>query len=173
MAKDKTPDANRDPITGEAGAHPVGTGVGAAAGGMAAGAAAGTVAAGPVGTLVGAAVGAVAGGLAGKAVAEHFDPTVEDTYWRDNFQSQGYYQKGMTYEDYEPAYRLGYESRSRYASANFDEINDVGTRQARRARSVGSRDEQRSSSLTGRCNALQQKTPLRRGFCWGREVIGR
>lgn len=124
MAKNKTPDANRDPITGAPGAHPVGTGVGAAAGGMAAGAAAGTVAAGPVGTLVGAAAGAVAGGLAGKAVAEHFDPTVEDTYWRDNFQNQSYYQKGMTYEDYEPAYRLGYESRSRYAGANFDEIDN-------------------------------------------------
>ena len=34
-----TPDANRDPITGEAGAHPVGAGLGAAAGGAAAGAA--------------------------------------------------------------------------------------------------------------------------------------
>ena len=33
-------DANRDPLTGEPGSHPVGTGLGAAAGGMAAGAAA-------------------------------------------------------------------------------------------------------------------------------------
>src|SRR5438105_822724 len=39
-------DANRDPITGEPGAHPVGTGVGTAAGGAAAGAAGGA-AAGP------------------------------------------------------------------------------------------------------------------------------
>ena len=70
---------NRDPITGAPGAHPVGVGLGAAAGGIAAGAAAGTLAAGPVGTVVGAAVGAVAGGLGGKAVAEHFDPTMEET----------------------------------------------------------------------------------------------
>ena len=70
---------NRDPITGAPGAHPVGVGLGAAAGGIAAGAAAGTLAAGPVGTVVGAAVGAVAGGLGGKAVAEHFDPTIEGT----------------------------------------------------------------------------------------------
>ena len=124
MAIDKTPDANRDPITGAPGSHPVGTGVGAAAGGMAAGAAAGTLAAGPIGTAVGAAVGAVAGGLAGKAVAEHFDPTVEDNYWRENYQSQPYYQKGMTYDDYEPAYKLGYESRSRYGSANFDDVDN-------------------------------------------------
>src|SRR5688572_27904890 len=123
MAKNKTPDANRDPITGAPGAHPVGTGVGAAAGGMAAGAAAGTVAAGPVGTVLGAAAGAVAGGLAGKAVAEHFDPTAEDAYWRDNFERESYYQKGMTYDDYAPAYRLGWESRNRYAGASFDDID--------------------------------------------------
>ncbi|MCW2950753.1 MAG: hypothetical protein JWN41_1766, partial [Thermoleophilia bacterium] len=68
--------ANRDPITGAVGAHPVGTGVGALAGGAATGAAVGTVA-GPVGTAIGAAVGAVAGGLAGKGVAEEMDPTVD------------------------------------------------------------------------------------------------
>ena len=55
----KEGDANRDPITGAPGSHPVGTGMGAAAGG-AAGAAAGTIVAGPVGTVVGAVVGAVA-----------------------------------------------------------------------------------------------------------------
>jgi len=65
-------DANRDPITGATGSHPVGTGLGAAAGGVAAGAAAGSVA-GPLGTVVGAAVGAVLGGLAGKGVAEMVD----------------------------------------------------------------------------------------------------
>ena len=43
-------DANPDPITGQPGAHPVGTGVGAAAVGAAAGAGAGLVA-GPVGVV--------------------------------------------------------------------------------------------------------------------------
>ena len=75
----KSKDANRDPITGEPGAHPVGTGIGAAVGGAAAGAAAGTIA-GPVGTAVGAAMGAFVGGLAGKAAAETIDPTVEEEY---------------------------------------------------------------------------------------------
>lgn len=120
--RDKKPEENRDPITGAPGAHPVGTGVGAAVGGMAAGAAAGTVAAGPVGTLVGAAAGAFAGGLAGKAVAEHFDPTAEEAYWRENFQKEPYYQQGMTYDDYAPAYRLGYQSRTRYSGTRFDEL---------------------------------------------------
>jgi uncharacterized protein (TIGR02271 family) len=66
-------DANRDPITCEPGAHPVGTGVGSAAGG-AAGAAIGAMA-GPVGAGVGAVAGAVAGGLAGKGAAEGANPT--------------------------------------------------------------------------------------------------
>lgn len=116
-------DANRDPITGTPGAHPVGTGVGAAAGGMAAGAAIGTVA-GPVGTAVGAAVGAIAGGLAGKAVGEMIDPTVEDAYWRRNFMGEPYYRTnaGLTYDDYAPAYRTGYTGRAEYPDRDFDEV---------------------------------------------------
>src|SRR5438045_3041599 len=79
----KGTDANRDPITGAPGAHPVGTGVGAT-GGALAGAAAGAVA-GPIGAAVGLVAGAVVGGLAGKGVAEKIDPTVEDAYWKDNY----------------------------------------------------------------------------------------
>jgi hypothetical protein len=114
-------DANRDPITGAPGAHPVGTGLGAAAGGMAAGAAVGTVA-GPVGTAVGAAVGAIVGGLAGKGVAEAIDPTVEEAYWADNYERQPYYEKGFTYQDYHPGYRTGWEGRQRYEGRSFDEV---------------------------------------------------
>ena len=121
MSEVKKPDANRDPITGTPGAHPVGTGVGAVLGGAAAGAAVGTVA-GPIGTLVGSAAGAIAGGLAGKAAAEHFDPTVEDAYWRDNYAAESYYQKGLSYDDYQPAYQLGWESRGRYAGKHFDDV---------------------------------------------------
>lgn len=120
--RDKKPDANRDPITGAPGSHPVGTGLGAAVGGMAAGAAAGTVA-GPVGTAIGAVAGAIAGGLAGKAAGEAIDPTREDAYWRDNYERQSYFQKGMTYDDYSPAYRLGYEGRSRYSGRKFDDVD--------------------------------------------------
>ena len=116
----KQPSANRDPITGAPGAHPVGTGMGAAAGG-ATGAAIGSVV-GPVGTLVGAAVGAIAGGLAGKGVAEMVDPTVEDAYWRDNHVKQPYYAKGREFDAYAPAYRTGYEGRAKYDGRSFDEV---------------------------------------------------
>ncbi len=104
--EETTGTANRDPLSGAPGAHPVGVGVGAAAGGMAAGAAVGTVA-GPVGTIIGAAVGAVVGGLAGKGVAESIDPTVEDAYWRENFASRDYVSADRSYDDYGPAYGYG------------------------------------------------------------------
>jgi hypothetical protein len=126
MTSDKyeKPDANRDPITGTPGAHPVGTGVGAAAGGVA-GAAVGSVA-GPVGTVVGAAVGAVAGGLGGKAVGESMNPTVEEAYWRENYQNEPYHSGEYGDQDYAPAYRTGYEGRSRYPDRDFDDVeNDL------------------------------------------------
>lgn len=54
MSDDARSALNADPITGEPGAHPIGTGVGAA-GGAATGAAIGSVA-GPIGTLIGGAI---------------------------------------------------------------------------------------------------------------------
>ena len=108
---------NEDPITGEAGAHPVGTGVGAALGGAAAGAAAGAVA-GPVGTVAGAVVGALAGGLAGKAVAEEYDPTVEAAYWEEEHQRRPYYNDAYQYDQYRPAYQAGWEAHD--ADVNED-----------------------------------------------------
>ena len=113
-------DANRDPITGAPGSHPVGTGLGAIAGGMAAGAAAGTVA-GPVGTLVGAAAGAIVGGLAGKAAGEALDPTVEAAYWEKTYVNEPYYKTGHTYDDYSPAYRTGYLGRTQFKGRTYDQ----------------------------------------------------
>ena len=116
-------DANRDPITGAPGSHPVGTGVGAVGGG-AAGAVAGAAIGGPVGAVVGGAVGAVVGGLTGKGVAEAVDPTVEDAYWRDNFKTRPYVTGTDSYDTYRPAYRHGYESYSRYDGRPFDQVEN-------------------------------------------------
>ncbi|HEX5755076.1 MAG TPA: hypothetical protein VFY12_01820 [Arenimonas sp.] len=88
--------ANRDPITGAPGAHPIGTGVGALAGGTAA-------------------------GLAGKGVAAAIDPAREDAYWRDHFSERPYVEHGSSYDDYGPAYSFGLESVSRYPGKSFDE----------------------------------------------------
>jgi hypothetical protein len=116
-----SPDENRDPISGEPGAHPIGTGLGAAGAG-AAGVAAGMVVAGPVGAAVGAVIGAVAGGLGGKAVAEEIDPTTEDTYWEENHKTRPYFDKKLAYTDYRPAYQHGWEARSLHSDKTWDEI---------------------------------------------------
>ena len=65
---------NKDPITGEPGAHPLGTGLGAG-GGALSGAAVGSVVAGPLGTVAGAILGAIVGGLTGKELSEGVNPT--------------------------------------------------------------------------------------------------
>jgi uncharacterized protein (TIGR02284 family) len=112
-------DLNRDPITDEPGAHPVGTGVGAT-GGAVAGAAAGTVG-GPVGVAVGGVIGAVVGGLAGKAAAESVNPTAEEAHWRENYTREPYYEPGRSFDDYAPAYRLGVTGRTQYEDWNSAE----------------------------------------------------
>ncbi|MBK5255531.1 MAG: hypothetical protein JJE39_05820 [Vicinamibacteria bacterium] len=121
---DKT-DANRDPLTGAPGAHPIGSGVGAAVG-TAAGAAVGALA-GPAGMAAGAALGAalvggVAGGLAGKAVGEKIDPTVEDTYWSKSYSKAPYVTKGEEYKTYQSAYKYGWESYPKHHGKTFDEV---------------------------------------------------
>jgi hypothetical protein len=112
--------ANRDPLSGEPGAHPVGVGVGAAGGG-AIGAGIGA-AGGPIGAVLGAGIGAVAGGWVGKEIAESIDPTAEEAYWRENYMSREYVTPGTRYDDYHPAYRYGWESASRHHASRFEEV---------------------------------------------------
>jgi uncharacterized protein YcfJ len=109
------PDRNPDPMTGEPGSHPVGTGVGATGAGII-GTAVGVAVGGPIGGAVGAVVGSAAGGLLGKSVAETFDPTVEDEYWRSNYKTRPYVDADYSYDDYGHAYRNGYEGYSTYSS---------------------------------------------------------
>ena len=61
------------------------------------------------------------GGLAGKAVAEHYDPTVEDAYWRENYMKQSDYNEDFSYDDYAPAYRMGGTARSQYKGRSFSD----------------------------------------------------
>jgi hypothetical protein len=123
MAKQKKggDPANRDPITKTPGAHPVGVGAGAASAG-AAGAAIGGAVGGPIGAVVGAAVGAVAGGLGGKAAAETVNPTLEDTWWRQNYGERPYARKSEPYETYQPAYRYGWEARMMHGDSSWGEV---------------------------------------------------
>src|SRR6188768_4530763 len=97
-------DMNRDPISGEPGAHPIGTGIGAASG-AAAGAATGAaigMPGGPVGMAVAGAIGAVVGGLGGKAASEALNPTGEEQYWRAHYENETAHSPELDFEDYTP-----------------------------------------------------------------------
>jgi uncharacterized protein (TIGR02284 family) len=72
--------------------------------------------------------GAVVGGLAGKGAAEAVNPTVEDAYWRDAYQREPYYVAGRSYEEYRPAYELGWNAAAR-PEADFDAFESEWERQ--------------------------------------------
>jgi hypothetical protein len=61
-------------------------------------------------------------GFGGKAIAELLDPMAEEAYWRENYESQAYYESGYVYEDYQPAYRTGWEGRARYEGRSFSDV---------------------------------------------------
>lgn len=61
-------------------------------------------------------------GLAGRGIAEMLDPTAEEAYWRENYDTQPFYEKGYDYEDYHPAYRAGWEGRCRFEGKRFEEV---------------------------------------------------
>jgi uncharacterized protein YcfJ len=115
--------------------HAIGTGLGAAAGGIA-GAAAGAAAAaatgiatglvmgGPIGGAIGLVVGAVAGGVLGSEVGEAVNPTAEETYWSTAYRTEPYYNSSYAYDDYRPAYRVGYEGYGLHPGKSFDEVEN-------------------------------------------------
>ena len=114
---------NRDPLTGESGAHPVGTALGAATlGGV--GLALAAAVAGPIGVAAAVIGGAIAGGYAGKAAAELLDPTVEDEYWREQHSRQPYADAATDFTHFQPAYRTGYESFAEHGvqGKTFEEV---------------------------------------------------
>jgi hypothetical protein len=122
-------DANRDPLTGEPGSHPVATGIGTAAAGAATGAALGAVGAGPIGVGVGIVAGGIAGAIAGHAAGEEIDPTAEHEYWRANYRTRPYIDPDdEDYDRYAPAYEYGWTSYHRHGrtddgtSTYFDDV---------------------------------------------------
>ncbi len=114
------PHTNPDPLTGEPGSHPIGTGVGTAGGGIT-GAAIGAVVGGPVGAAVGAVVGGVVGAYSGRGVAEAINHTEEEKYWRDEHAKQPW-AGDSTYDHYAPAYKTGYEGAAKYPGRDYGEV---------------------------------------------------
>ena len=110
---------NRDPITGSPGSHPVGTGVGTT-GGAVAGLAIGSFA-GPIGIAVGGVVGAIVGAAAGHSAGEAVNPTAEESYWRDAYVREPYFNANHGFDDYAPAYRAGYMYRGAYKDHTWEQ----------------------------------------------------
>ncbi|MEO7390997.1 MAG: hypothetical protein ABIU58_02415 [Ramlibacter sp.] len=55
------------------------------------------------------------------AEAPVINPTVEDAYWSHAFKSEPYYKPLMKYDDYSPAYRVGYTGPLR-REGSFDAL---------------------------------------------------
>src|SRR5688572_30523330 len=105
--------------------HSVGSAAGATAG-VVTGAGIGGAVGGPVGAAVGAVVGAVAGAKAGDSVAEAINPTQYNDYWKTSYTSRPYYSSQYVWDDYAPAYKLGYDSYGQYRGRDFDKVsNDI------------------------------------------------
>jgi hypothetical protein len=63
------------------------------------------------------------------------DPGAEQAYWEQNYKREPYFERGYTFEDYLPAYRIGWEARVLYYDAgSFDEVERELERQYRRGR---------------------------------------
>lgn len=102
--------------------HSIGAGTGATAG-VVSGAVVGA-AAGPIGSAIGALIGGIAGAKAGDAIAEKVNPTEFDAYWAKNYKTTSYYNSKYGWNDYAPAYGLGYHARTRFHGNRFEDIDD-------------------------------------------------
>ena len=46
----------------------------------------------------------------------------EETFWRGSYEREPYFQKDMTWDDYEPAYRFGYDWHERHRGRRFEDV---------------------------------------------------
>ena len=73
-----------------------------------------------VGTLAGAGVERA---NPGSSIADAIDPDDYAAYWRERFTAQPMFLADFLWDDYEPAYRLGYDTWSSYASRDDERAN--------------------------------------------------
>ena len=100
--------------------HSVGEGAGAVTGAVT-GATVGS-AAGPIGTVVGAIAGGVLGAKAGGSIAEAVNPTEYTDHFKTAYRDAPYYSTGREWNDYEPAYKYGYDTYGQYRGQKFDDV---------------------------------------------------
>lgn len=56
--------------------------------------------------------------------ARAINPTAEEAYWRHAFKNEPYYKADLSYEDYSPAYRVGYTGPVR-REGDFQSLEDT------------------------------------------------
>ena len=100
--------------------HSIGAGTGAVGGAIAGGVAGSMV--GPVGTVVGAIAGGVLGAKAGDSIAEAVNPTEYINSFESNYRQAPYYRQGREWNDYQPAYKYGYDTYGEYRGQKFEDI---------------------------------------------------
>ena len=103
--------------------HSIGAATGAVSGAVA-GAGIGGAVGGPVGAVVGAVVGGIGGAKAGDSIAEVVNPTEYTGYWKERHATQPYYSNKYSWNDYEPAYKMGYETYPQYRGKDLDLVDD-------------------------------------------------
>jgi hypothetical protein len=57
----------------------------------------------------------------GQAVERVLNHDYEHAYWREAHMAEPYYNPAYSYEDYAPAYRMGWEGRAKYDGGTFDQ----------------------------------------------------
>lgn len=100
--------------------HNLGAGTGAVAGAVT-GAAVGS-AVGPVGTVVGAVAGGVVGAKAGDSIAEAVNPTDYEDHFKNTYRERPYFKSDREWNDYEPAYKYGYDTYGQYRGQRFEDV---------------------------------------------------
>lgn len=96
-----------EPLTGEPDADPHPPGLGTLSG--------------RVGAWAHADTSATAGALHAKAAAAAGRAPAAQAYWRSSYESEPYYEPGRSFDDYAPAYELGWSSRAQAADRrDFD-----------------------------------------------------
>jgi len=48
----------------------------------------------------------------------------EEAYWREQHNRQPYADKNRSYDDYAPAYRVGFEAARKHAGKEYDEVEE-------------------------------------------------
>jgi uncharacterized protein YcfJ len=102
--------------------HSIGEGTGSITGAVT-GAAIGS-AAGPAGTVVGALAGGMLGAKAGGALAEAVNPTDYTDHFKTAYREAPYYLASRDWNDYEPAYKYGYDTYGQYRGQRFEDVQD-------------------------------------------------